>query len=256
MRMRLLPATPALADQVRNFVIVETAEAATRLLMPEPSILLGIRYGGYAEQLDGPKTRRLPQATLTGLRDTARSMHTSAGGGILLAAFRPAGAAQFFDLPAEGLFGTTLDLASLVADADLAGLCAAVAAARDDLQRVDCLERFLLARRRRPADMLVSEALRAIENSVGTIRIAALASDLGVSVDWLAKRFRRTVGATPKQLASIIRMRHALSLYGEASSLTRLSVEAGYADQSHFIREFRSVTGQAPRRLLKGSEYC
>jgi AraC-like DNA-binding protein len=32
--------------------------------------------------------------------------------------------------------------------------------------------------------------------------------------------------------------------------------EAGYADQSHFNREFRAVTGSSPTRFFGGVEHC
>lgn len=40
------------------------------------------------------------------------------------------------------------------------------------------------------------------------------------------------------------------------ASLTRLSAEAGYFDQSHFIREFRAVTGEAPGRFFGNGDHC
>jgi AraC-like DNA-binding protein len=40
------------------------------------------------------------------------------------------------------------------------------------------------------------------------------------------------------------------------TKLTRLAVDAGYFDQSHFIREFRAFTGTAPRRFFQSVEHC
>jgi len=39
-------------------------------------------------------------------------------------------------------------------------------------------------------------------------------------------------------------------------SWSRLALAAGYFDQSHFIREFRSVTGEAPERFFRAGGYC
>jgi AraC-like DNA-binding protein len=38
--------------------------------------------------------------------------------------------------------------------------------------------------------------------------------------------------------------------------MARLSAAAGYFDQSHFIREFRSVTGETPQRFFEASDHC
>jgi AraC-like DNA-binding protein len=98
--------------------------------------------------------------------------------------------------------------------------------------------------------------VRAIRAAPGSIRIRALAARLGLSQDRLEKRVRRAVGASPKQLASILRLRRAVDAYRPGASLTRLSADAGYFDQSHFIREFRSVTGEAPQRFFGAGDHC
>jgi DNA-directed RNA polymerase specialized sigma24 family protein len=50
------------------------------------------------------------------------------------------------------------------------------------------------------------------------------------------------VGASSKQLATILRLRRAIQASRQGESLTRLSIDAGYFDQPHFVREFRSYT--------------
>jgi AraC-like DNA-binding protein len=87
-------------------------------------------------------------------------------------------------------------------------------------------------------------------------RVGDLADDLDVGLDSLEKRFRQAVGASPKQLATITRLRHAVESYRPGESLTRLSLDAGYFDQSHFIREFRAFTGTPPRRFFATNEHC
>ena len=80
--------------------------------------------------------------------------------------------------------------------------------------------------------------------------------DLDLAQDSLEKRFRRAVGATPKQLATLLRLRGALRGYAPGASLTELALAAGYYDQSHFIRNVRAATGDAPRRFLGRDDVC
>jgi AraC-like DNA-binding protein len=63
------------------------------------------------------------------------------------------------------------------------------------------------------------------------------------------------VGASPKQLASIVRFRHAVRAYRPGLTLTQLAYDAGYFDQSHLIREFRAFTGLTPRDFLRSPYY-
>ncbi len=108
-------------------------------------------------------------------------------------------------------------------------------------------EAFLLARLRPgPTDPLVASAVRAIGEARGQLRIRALARRLGISQDPFEKRFRRVVGASPKQLESLLRLRHAIESYRPGASLTRLAQEAGYFDQSHFSRELRAAPASLP----------
>jgi methylphosphotriester-DNA--protein-cysteine methyltransferase len=82
------------------------------------------------------------------------------------------------------------------------------------------------------------------------------ARHLGLSHDPLEKRFRRAVGASPKQYASIIRLRRVVQALQSGVSFTRASIDAGYFDQAHFNRHFRAVTGEAPGRFFDSGVYC
>jgi methylphosphotriester-DNA--protein-cysteine methyltransferase len=184
-------------------------------------------------------------------------MRTAADSGIVLAMFRPGAAARWFGQPLHELFGTTVGLDLLLRRSDVDRLHERVLEAADDAGRVAALEAHLLASRAgREPDLLAERAAAAIIKARGAIRIGALADALGIGQDRLEKRFRRTVGASPKQLASMVRVRHAIDSYRPGTSLARLSADAGYFDQSHFNREVRAVTGRAPAELLRSADHC
>jgi AraC-like DNA-binding protein len=257
MRMTLVEPCPALAPYVRRFTLVEAEEETTRLLLPEPGVVLGFRYAGHARLIEPRGATLLPDFVVTGLRPSARRMCTSAGGGIVVAIFREAGAAAFFELPLHELFGASVGLDAFVPGSELARLGQQLAAASTVRARVASVERFLLARLRpRAGDRLVRAAVEALRSSGGSLRVSDLACGLGIGVDRLEKRFRRTVGASPKQLGSLYRLLGAIELHRSGLNLTQSALEAGYADQSHFIRGFRAAMGEAPRRFLASSAYC
>lgn len=254
--MRVFAPSPRLAPFVRAFEVIETQDEMTHTLLPGTGLSVGFRYGGYARLLEGDASLPVPDSVISGLRATARRMNTSAGGGMVLAKFHEGGAAQFFDVPLHELFGSTLALEQLVPHADVDRVSSRIAVEKEDAQRIAAFETFLLARLRPAApDALVLAAVRAVHATFGAVRIGALASQLHISQDALEKRFRRVVGTSPKRLASIVRIRHALQAYRPGMSLSLLSLEAGYYDQSHFIRELRAITGEAPQRFLRQGEY-
>lgn len=251
MRTTALPPSPAFAPFVRSFMIVETDDAATRQPLPGTGVVLGIRYRGGAFEHHGERRTRLPDAAFTGVLDRARWIHTAARSGVVLANFREGGAREFFAQPLHELFGGTASLDDLVPAGELARAADEVAAAATDRERVGALERLLASRRRGLApDRLVDAAVAAIHEARGSLRIAALAEALEIGQDRLEKRFRRAVGASPKQLATILRVRHAALAHRPGQGLAQLALEAGYADQSHFIREFRAFFGESPGRFF------
>jgi AraC-like DNA-binding protein len=257
MRVTVVQASERLAPFVRQFTVVEAEEETTRVLLPDTGIVVGFRYSGGASLLENGEATRLPNTTIAGMRDTVRRMRTSAGGGVVLATFHEGAAVPFFAPPLHELFGATIPLDALLPRAEVESVAARVQEATDLAERLALFEGFLLARLAdRSRDEIVTAAVRAIRAAPGSIRIHALAAQLGLSLDRLEKRFRRAVGASPKQLASILRLRRAVDGYRPGASLTRLSADAGYFDQSHFIREFRSVTGEAPQRFFGGGDHC
>jgi AraC-like DNA-binding protein len=258
LRVTVLPPRPSLAPFVRAFTIVEARVESTRLLLPEPGLVLGLRYGGFADLLEATGgARRVSDATFAGVTDRARRMRTSAGGGVVLTMFHATGAARFFATPLHELFGATVALDQLVPASTLARIADRLAAAVDHAGRIGVVEDFLLARLRpEPADALVAAAVRAIDAAGGAVRIAPLARALAISQDPLEKRFRRSVGASPKRYAALVRLQRAVRGHRAGTSLSRLAQEAGYFDQSHFIRDFRAITGESPGRLFRSPDYC
>ncbi len=66
--------------------------------------------------------------------------------------------------------------------------------------------------------------------------IARIARSLSMSERQLERRFLDRLGVTPKRYASLRRFERAAALVGSGAPLGRVALEAGYYDQSHFIR--------------------
>ncbi len=70
----------------------------------------------------------------------------------------------------------------------------------------------------------------------------------GISPRQLRRMFGQYVGDTPKAFSSIVRFQRILQAKPSSMSLreNKLFFDAGYYDQSHFIREFRRFYGLTP----------
>jgi transcriptional regulator GlxA family with amidase domain len=246
-----------LSASVRCFEVIETTDAMTRTLLPATGLVVGLRYAGSATSLEAEAPRSSPPCAIVGLQGTARRMHTSMGGGMIVARLRAAHSGRFIGESVHELFGETLSLDQVARPCDVARASSRIREAQNDAERIAIFEELLLAISRPwRSDPLVLRVLHAIDKTAGSVRISALARVAALSQDALEKRFRRSVGATPKQYASIVRLRRAIAAHEPGRSLTQVSLDAGYCDQSHFIRHFRQVTGEAPRGFLASAEYC
>lgn len=88
----------------------------------------------------------------------------------------------------------------------------------------------------------------------GAVPIQELADGSGLSLRHFQRRFRQLTGLNPKHYARICRIGHVVhrkELEPDAA-WTVLAHEAGYADQSHFIRDFKALTGTRPGDFLRG----
>ena len=109
-------------------------------------------------------------------------------------------------------------------------------------------------------DARVRHVVGTILRRRGRLSIDEAARQVGLTRRHLERRFRRTVGISPKRLARITRFQHALRLLErQGGSLpapgTSTAAECGYADQAHFIRDFKDLAGCAPgEHLLRRAE--
>lgn len=106
-------------------------------------------------------------------------------------------------------------------------------------------------------DQTLRAQLNYIKNQRGNIKISSICEDFYVSKVTLRHNFLNNVGLTAKEVSRIWRFNHFLTLINKnpLSNLTQLSLEAGYYDQSHFIREFHSFVGISPGKFFKNNYY-
>ena len=136
-----------------------------------------------------------------------------------------------------------------------AGLLDKLRAAPDWQAMADLADRWLqmLGADKTCDDPVAHEATR-LRQRRGTVPIQELADSAGLSLRHFQRRFRSLTGLNPKHYARICRIGHAVHRkeMDPEASWTALAHEAGYADQSHFIRDFKSLTGTLPSGFLRG----
>lgn len=78
------------------------------------------------------------------------------------------------------------------------------------------------------------------------VRLSVLAKAAGVTRFQVIRDFKRATGMTPGQYVRDRRVRRACALIGAGLPLAAISADAGFADQSHMTRAFKTVKGVTP----------
>jgi len=93
----------------------------------------------------------------------------------------------------------------------------------------------------------LKKPLKLIFSSNGMVTITEMAAAAGVSERQLERLFKKYIGLSPKYYARIIRFNYIFQLIkSKRGSWTEIVYQSGYYDQSHFIRNFKAFTGEAP----------
>lgn len=98
----------------------------------------------------------------------------------------------------------------------------------------------------------VTTALETITGDPTQATLKSVHETVGVSSKHLADLFKRFVGPTPKVFQRLVRFSAALRRIQDSQEVNwaDVSVESGYFDQAHFIRDFCRFSGFTPRRFL------
>jgi AraC-like DNA-binding protein len=243
MAMTTFAPQPRLRTRVVAIDVVESAGGQS-LVLPSTSAVLGFQFRGRV-QVD---ERVLSLSGVTGIQDGARSYSYLGATGSVLVRFTPQGAASL-GVPVGELTNRSVPLEDLMPHARVVEVTERLQAAPDDAARVAVVEQLLLEL---PFahDPLVSRAIARLSDPETVRSVAAIAEELGISERQLERRFVARVGLMPKRFARLARFERAVSLVASAPSLAAAAQHAGYYDQPHFIREFRSFAGIAPAAWL------
>ncbi len=255
--MKYQPYIPceALKPFIKCFVVSETSEERTYKVFPHTGVVIGFQYSGRLSHIEDKTELPLSTSGITGIRDRYRIFKNSPDIGTVLVFFNDGGAAAFFRQPIHELFGESISLDNFMLRSELLVLEEQLCEVRQDAERIHIIEQFLISRmQQNTIDPLVLTAISLIYKSKGTLRIKELAKQLHISQSPLEKRFRQIAGASPKKFASIVRFKHTLLSYDRTSSLTELGYESGYYDQAHFIKEFKTFTGETPEEFFSQNQ--
>jgi AraC-like DNA-binding protein len=236
----------ALAPVVHHFWVVHwdlrTPFRAETLPHPGARLTVEIRSG-------------VPRGAIAGVRTRRTSQRLAATGRIFGIAFRPAAFQPLLGAPMSTLTDRVVPIGAVLGPEGEA-MARRIREARGFAQAIAIAEAFLVRQVRplEPEATRVRDLVERLRSDRSLLRVENVAEAFGVDVRSLQRLFRKYVGVSPKCVIRRYRLHEAAErLKGpRPPALAQLATSLGYADQAHFAREFKQVTGRTPRsfRLL------
>lgn len=98
-------------------------------------------------------------------------------------------------------------------------------------------------------DVVFEEIVDSIEASIGMISVNVLCEQFALSHKSIERKFIKNLGITPKRYCRLVRTVNCLREGSQVNNLdlTDLAYRFAYFDQSHFIKDVRSITNHSPR---------
>lgn len=225
-------------------------QASPQRILPDGSVELVLHFSGRFRRHEvGSAPVTQPRALVVGIVDRWVMLESTGDLDVLGVRFHPGAVGGVLGISQARLAGGWHDLDSLEIP-PLRGFWREVRAEPERRRRVAVVWRRLAeaAACAPPPPPLVLATARRIVSTAGTVPIGAIAREAGWSLGHLERRFRRGVGATPKEFARLSRFRGVVARLNRTAppQWSRLAARSGYHDQPHLVREFKEFGGTTP----------
>lgn len=221
--------SPALEHYVSYYwdVSWDYAEPYRQKIVPYPNVHLTFHDGG---------------ATVHGVSSGHQVKVLDGRGGLFGVAFRPGCFRPFLRASVSTITDRSIDAREVFTDLP-------------DVADVDTVERFLLGCRPEP-DPRADEAAGIVSMIIAKpdlTRVDDLAQASGRGVRGLQRLFAEYVGIGPKWVIRRYRLHEVTERLAKGAEIdwATLAVELGYADQAHFVRDFKEMFGETPTWYAK-----
>ncbi len=203
----------------------------------------------YTRTVIGGDTHTFHGPNLDAQRTVPLRIHQAGQGRTTGVRFHLGGLAPFTTVRLRDLTNRTPPPSAALGDG-VDALTATLSSTPDPDAQAQALDAWFLARLR-PTDRLHTfrAALDRLRAAPGDVSVPDLADHAGCSVRQVERLFAHFLGIPPKTTARILRFQTALRalMQDPGVSLAEVAHAAGYYDQAHFIRDFRTMTGGVPR---------
>ncbi|MEM7231722.1 MAG: helix-turn-helix transcriptional regulator [Planctomycetota bacterium] len=192
-------------------------------------------------------------AWLSGPHDEYFSIRSVADGELAAVRFHPAGMYALVKSSMEDLSNRVQAAETLLGES-IQGLREEILRAKDAETKLDAIEEWLSVHvdpdGKPPRE--IESALDSMRGDPTISTVQTVIDESGLSRKHFTQVFKKYVGVTPKRFQRILRFSQALTQIqsNEKIHWSALSVDCGYSDQAHFIKDFQRFSGFNPSEFL------
>jgi len=210
-------------------------------------------YGGTFRELTArDKNEKTFISGIHGQTDQIRRFTATKGYGIFGVILQPYAIPILFGVSSTDVKNELVDLESLLKQ-DGKDLTDKIMLAKDNTERLQLINRFLVNRLKQAERQDVIYATHQIYNLKGIVNVNDLADSCSLSQRQFERKFKEHIGFSAKSFARLVRFKSLISSYKKGdSTLTRVAYDFGYYDQAHFIQDFKQFAGYSPHAYFSG----
>jgi AraC-like DNA-binding protein len=186
---------------------------------------------------------------IVGPSDEPCCVRLYAGTKIMVVQFKPGGMFKLFHLPAFHFINRSRDAEQFLGkQIQEIGRQLAECSLSEKIELMDLwLTRHLQTQKK--TNRNIDEAIRMIERRKGNISIKELEQATFTTKRTLERHFQKQVGLQPKTFSRLVRFNGVIRFVESNLNIKwrQLADAFGYYDQSHFIHDFKSLTGRLPQ---------
>lgn len=242
-----------LMDLIEWFWIVENSDPAEQLqkIIPDGFPEMIFHFGDpYRIQLKSPWSPQ-SKSLFAGQITSHFFLQNTGKASILGVKWKPAAMMQLFHIPMRPLTDRVVPLEHVLPKFNTV-VTQHFAQASNHTQRIQWFQDYLRSISSGDrCNTTITKALDLISSTNGLATVTSLCAHCDTSERQLQRLFLKYVGLSPKFYARIIRFNYIFKIMQDKKVTgPALGLDAGFYDQSHFIKNFKAFTGEDPSQYF------
>jgi len=246
--MRIIQPKNELRPYVRYYWMLESDEPFNVLTFPIgcPQIIFHRKAPLYIPELNSTQNK----FTISGQVNFPSHIQSDGNLDMIVAVFYPHTIEMFIDTPPSAFYNREIS-GYEIDNQQLNEIATKIFDCQSRDESLDILERWLLGKANPTLNMRrIGCSIRELMCDPA-VSVNVLADNACLSKKQYERVFREQVGMNPKEYARVVRFQKSLRMLQCGSrDYAYIAYHCGFADQSHFIRDFKVMSGHTPKSLL------